>query len=264
MIKQKYIDLMNMEFDGTNSAEQSLELEQFLASHSEARTYYQELAQALGVFEKVDPLDPPPGLRDSILAQVDRRADPGSATSAATEGAGLLAAIGDWIRPALRPAYALTFLAGLVFGLALFAGSDWLTNRHGTDLYDNVKGTANHDSWDPEVVSEGELQFPGINGLYRTMRNGPDLQLHLKLRSTKPAVIKFRHGPHTSLQHYSSNNPTPSNLTVSSSLVELNHRGHGSYDLVFHEDMDTQEPITMLVFSEGRLVKSQTLENQGP
>jgi hypothetical protein len=264
MIKQNYIDLMNQEFDGTNSAEQSRELEEYLSSHQEARDYYRELAQALGVFEKVDLLDPPPGLRENILAHLDQQAGADQKASSKEVRQGLWAACSDWFRLPLRPAYAFTFLAGLTFGLMLFAGSNWLTNRHGTDLYDNVKGTANHSSWDLENVSEGELQLPGIVGLYRTMREGSEFKLHLKLRSTKPAVIKFRHGLHTSLQHYSSNNPVPANLTVSSSLVELNHRGNGSYDLVFHEDMDTQAPITMLVFSEGRLVKTQTLEKQDP
>jgi hypothetical protein len=260
MIKQEYIDLMNQELDGTNSADQSRELELFLGSHPEARTYYRELAQAVGVFEKVDLLDPPPGLRDSILAHLDQQAESDPAASLDKDRQGLLAACRGWFRLPLRPAYAFTFLAGLTFGLMLFTGSNWLTDRHGTDLYDNVRGTANHSSWDLEAVSEGELRLPGIEGLYRTMREGPDLRLRLKLRSNKPAVIKFQYGPHTTLQHYSSSNPVPSNLTVSNSLVELNHQGQGSYNLVFHEDMDTQAPITMLVFSEGRLVKTQTLE----
>ena len=66
MIKQEYIDLMNQEFDRTNTPEQSQKLEEYLSGHSEARSYYRELAQALGVFENVDMLNPPPGLRESI------------------------------------------------------------------------------------------------------------------------------------------------------------------------------------------------------
>lgn len=267
MMNQEYLDLMNQELDGANSPAQSLKLEKYLSSHQEARTYYRELAQAMGVFEKVDLVDPPRGLKDSILAQVDAMGQPGSAaspSSAAKRGPHLLSTIGGWFRLPLQPAYAFTFLAGLAFGLVLYAGSGRLTGGHETDLYDSLAGTASHRSWNLEDISEGELELPGIVGLYRTMREGPDVRLHLKLRSSEPAVIKFRHGPHTTLQHYSSSNPAPANLTVSDSQVELNHRGRGSYDLVFHENMDIQTPITMLVFSGGELIKTQTLENLDP
>ena len=266
MIKQDYINLMNQEFDGTNSPEESRELEDYLSGHSEARTYYRELAQALGVFENVDMLNPQPGLREIILSQVDQLGGQIPGADHASGHKSLLAAIRDLLRPRLEPAYAFTFIVGLAVGLAVFAGSSWLTGRHGTDLYDNVKGTANHSSWNQKAVIEGELELPGIEGLYRTIREGQDLRLSLKLRSEQPAVIQLSLGPYTTLQHYSSTNPVPANLTVSNSLVELNHRGRGSYDLVFHLDSerDTENliPITMLVFSEGRLVMTQTLENE--
>jgi hypothetical protein len=113
-------------------------------------------------------------------------------------------------------------------------------------------------------VTEGQLDLPGVVALYSTKRDGQDLRLHLKLTSQDPAVIKFQHGPNTTLQHFNSINPAPANLTVASTLVELNHRGSGSYDLVFHRDTETQIPIKMLVFSGGRLIKTQTLESMDP
>jgi hypothetical protein len=260
MIKKHYIDLMNQEFDGTNSPEQSRELENFLNSDQEARTYYRELAQALGVFAEVEMIAPPPELGERILAQVDHPAVADQAVAPAEERRGLLAACRELFSLRLQPAYAFTFVVGAVFGLMLFAGSSWLSDRHGTDLYDDVRGTANHGSWDLEEVSEGELTLPGIAGFYRTLHEGQDLRLRLNLRSEAPAVIKFSHGPGTTLQHFNSTNPAPSNLKVSELLVELNHRGRGSYDLVFHGDTKDLKPIKMLVFSEGRLVKTETLE----
>jgi len=45
-------------------------------------------------------------------------------------------------------------------------------------------------------------------------------------------------------------------------VVELNHQGDGNYDLVFRQDMDNQTTITMLVFSEGGLIHTETLDEQ--
>jgi hypothetical protein len=261
MIKPKYIDLMNQELDGANTPAQSRELEDYLEGNQEARTYYRELAQALGVFAEAEMLTPPADLAERILARVDRPSAAHPTHRPDEDRPGLLAAFRELFSWRLRPAFATTFALGAVFGLMLFAGSNWLSDRHGTAIYDEVRGTANPVAWDLEKVSEGELILPGIAGFYRTQREGQDLRLRLNLRSEAPAVIKFSHGPGTTLQHYNSHNPVTANLQISELLVELNHRGRGSYDLVFHGDTQDPKPIKMLVFSEGRLVKTQMLEN---
>ncbi len=257
MISQKYIDLMNQEFDEANSPGQSRELEVYLKGHEEARTYYRELALALNMFEKVAMLNPPPGLVDDILTRLDDQAG---------NRGGLWASCRDLFRLRLQPAYAYTFIGGLVLGLVLFAGSSRLTSGDGQDLPGYVSGTANHRPWGLERgsgVFEVTLAYPGLSGRCSILRDGPDLRLRLELSSAQPAVIKLRHGPHTALQHFSSDNPTPSALTASNSMVELNHEGDGIYDLVFRQDLDNQSPITMLVFSEGRLIHTEILNDQG-
>ena len=259
MISQKYIDLMNQEFDEANSPEQSRELEEYLTGHQEARTYYRELALALNVFEKVAMLNPPDGLVDGILTRLDDQPGSPSEERPTRDREGLLAACRDLFRLRLQPAYAYTFIGGLVLGLVLFAGSNRLTSDFGPELPGYLSGTVNHHL---ELGSEAILDYPGLSGRYSIRRDGADLWLHLELSSAQPAVIKFNHGPHTALQHYSSNHPTPSTLTASSSVVELNHEGDGNYDLVFRQDMDNQMTITMLVFCEGRLIHTETLDEQ--
>ena len=258
MINQKYIDLMNQEIDGTNSPGQSRELEVYLKEHEEARTYYRELALALNMFEKVAMLNPPPGLVDGILTRLD--------DDKAGNRRGPLTACRDLFRLRLQPAYAYTFIGGLLLGLVFFAGSSRLTSNHGPELSEYVTGTANHRSWDLDrasEISEVTLAYPGLSGRCSILQDGPDLRLHLELSSAHPAVIKLRHGPHTTLQHYNSDNPTPSILTASNSVVELNHQGDGSYEFVFRQDMDNQSPVTLLVFSEGRLIHTERLNEQG-
>ncbi len=259
MISQKYIDLMNQEFDGATPPEQSRELEDYLAGHQEARTYYRELALALNVFEKVAMLNPPEGLVDGILTRLGDQPGSPSEERPTRDRGGLLAACRDLFRLRLQPAYAYTFIGGLVLGLVLFAGSNRLTSDFGPELPGYLSGTANHQI---ELGSETTLDYPGLSGRYSIRRDGADLWLHLELSSAQPAVIQFNHGPHTALQHYSSNHPKPSTLTASSSVVELNHEGDGNYDLVFRQDMDNQTTITMLVFCEGRLIHTETLDEQ--
>jgi len=179
MISQKYIDLMNQEFDEANSPEQSRELEEYLTGHEEARTYYRELALALNVFEKVAMLDPPADLVDGILTRLDED-NPSEEHSTGDRG-GLLAACRDLFRLRLQPAYAYTFIGGLVLGLVLFAGSNRLTSDFGPELPGYLSGTANHQM---EIGSGATLDHPGLSGRYNIRRDGPDLWLHLSYNST--------------------------------------------------------------------------------
>ncbi|MCK9996084.1 MAG: hypothetical protein KAH56_07370 [Candidatus Krumholzibacteria bacterium] len=239
MINQKYIELMNQEFDGANSPEQSRDLEDYLRGHEEARTYYRELALALNVFEKVAMLNPPPELGDEILARLKNRAGAHSAT----DGGGLLAACRNLFRLRLRPAYAYTFIGGLALGLVLFAGSARLTSN---ELSGQVRGTATHQRWAPEEGAETTLTYPGISGRYHILREGPDLRFHLELSSDLPTVIRF---------HTEGN--------TSSSVVEMTHEGEESYDITFTQDVDIPSQITFMIFSEGRLIHTEILNEQG-
>ncbi len=263
MIKPEYIKLMNQELDGTNSTDQSRELEKYLSGQEEARIYYRELAQAVGVFEKVDMLNPPPGLRNSILAQVDQRAAGLGSAPAPRAGKGFLAACRDLFRLRLQPAYAFTFAAGLALGLALFAGSDWFTSARGPVQVEHVSGTANHRVLEHGADLFETLSYPGLSGQYRIQRQGNDLRLHLELASLKTAVVKFRFGPNTVLQHYHSDNPTPAGLKAGRTAAELSHTGDGRYDLVFRQEQEGQAPVTMSVFLEGGLIHSETLSEPG-
>mgnify|MGYP003572014432 CR=1 FL=1 len=263
MIKPEYIKLMNQELDGANSAEQSRELENYLSGHEEAQTYYRELAQAVGVFEKVDMLNPPPGMGNSILAQVDQRAAGLGPTPVPGAARGLMAGFRDLFRIRLQPAYAFTFAAGLVLGLALFAGSSWFTSARGPVEVAHVSGTANHRVLEHSDDLLEALNYPGLSGRYRIQHEGNDLRVHLELNTLKSAVVRFRFGPHTVLQHYHSDNPSPASLKAGRTAAELSHSGDGRYDLVFRQEQDSPAPVTMSVFLEGGLIHSETLSEPG-
>jgi len=242
MINQKYIDLMNQELDGANSAEQSRDLEDFLSGHEEARTYFRELALALNVFEKVAMLNPPPELGGEILSRLEDKTD----THSTTGSGGMLAACRNLFRLRLQPAYAYTFIGGLVLGLVLFAGSTRLNSGNEPELSGQVRGMASHQPWVPEKSNETTLTYPGISGRYHILNDGPDLRFHLELSSNLPAVIRF----HTE-------------RNTSSSVVEMSHQGAESYDLTFSQDVDITSRTTFMIFSEGRLIHTEILNEQG-
>lgn len=266
MIQQKHIDLMNQELDGINTPRQSAELEDILKEHDEARTYYRELTLALDVFEKVPLLTPPPELAPDILARLEQRPDESVQNGGRDTGQDLWAACRETLhrgwryRP--RPAFAFTFVAGLVFGLVLYAGSMHLASDRNFDPNGQLSATANHRGWGPQAVTDNQLSVPGLEGRVRTQRAGQDIRLHLELQADLPAMIQISHGPHTDLKQYQTTNPDPAGLSVSSAGMEISHQGRGSYDLVFFQDTADMTPILMSIFSEGRLVHRETLAGQ--
>jgi hypothetical protein len=135
---------------------------------------------------------------------------------------GLWAAIGNLFNQRPRLAHSLTFTAGLICGLILLTGSSWLDNRHGTALNDDVLGTASSRVWDTEAVTEGAWHDPAIQGQFRSLQDGQDLRLHLEMK--------------------------------------LN--GRGSYDLEFHQSNENESRIKMSVYSEGRLVHTESLNGE--
>jgi hypothetical protein len=262
MISQKYIDLMNQELDGVNTPDQTRELEKFLQDQQEARTYYRELALALNVFEKVAMVDPPPGLSAAILEGAGTGRDSHQTATVPSDAGGLWAAMRHLFSQRPRQAHTLTFTAGLVCGLVLLAGSSWLDTRHGTELNGQVLGTASVQDRDLTVTAKGAWHDPAIEGHYSARQEGRTLHLRLKVAATGPALIQFSHGPQTSLQHFDTDNPAESRLSVSGAQVELNLTGMGSYDLEFHRNMENKSHIQMTVYSEGRLVHTEPL-NEG-
>lgn len=69
-MEQRYIDLINADFDGELSAAEKAELERFLSEDGEGRRFRAEL-EALGQkLSNPEPVEVPAGLRDRIVARI--------------------------------------------------------------------------------------------------------------------------------------------------------------------------------------------------
>jgi hypothetical protein len=77
MVDEKYIELIQAEVDGELPEQHRADLSRFLLTNPEARALRDELRQVCGTLGRVPAAEPPPGLRDSILAAIP-------ATTAAT------------------------------------------------------------------------------------------------------------------------------------------------------------------------------------
>jgi len=133
-----------------------------------------------------------------------------------------------------------------VLGLVLFAGSTWLTSGIDPELSEQVRGMASHQQWVMEYGNETTLTYPGISARYHILNDGPVLRFHLELSSDLPAVIRF----HTE-------------RNTSSSVVEMSHQGADSYDLTFSQDVDIPSRTTFMIYSEGRLIHTEILNEKG-
>jgi len=72
MIEPTYIELMNMELDGTATESQRSQLRRYLEGHPEAATYYDELARVVRRLNAEPQVEPPAQLHPRIMAAVDR------------------------------------------------------------------------------------------------------------------------------------------------------------------------------------------------
>jgi hypothetical protein len=80
MIDEKYLELIQADVDGELPEQHRAELSRYLLASPEARGLRDELRQVCGALGQVPTAEPPPGLRDSILATIPRPA-PGTAPS---------------------------------------------------------------------------------------------------------------------------------------------------------------------------------------
>jgi anti-sigma factor RsiW len=69
-IEEKYLELIQADVDGELPEEHRAELSRFMLAHPETRAVREEFKRITGVLEQVPQVEPPAGLRDSIVAAV--------------------------------------------------------------------------------------------------------------------------------------------------------------------------------------------------
>jgi len=261
MIPNKYIELMNGEIDGINSAAESRELTQYLAAEPGARQYFQELREAIGVFGRVASLEPPAGLRERILAEL-QEARAATENSRITGGASFLRSLREAFDFRSRPSYAYAFVAGLLAGVCLVA-LVWQVSPAGRGGdFDNVYGTilAAEKSGRAATSQAIPIDLPGISGHTRAIYVEDRILVQLSLESQQPVQVLVRYDERAECEGYYASAPGSCDLTITGREVTLTHTGVGDYDILLQYADRIQPPIEMQIITDGAVLSELTIE----
>lgn len=245
MMEQKYVDLMNQELDGVNSPSQSRKLAEYLESDPDARQYYLELQDALQIFQKVDLLEPPQGLLESVMSTIGA-SEPAWAARRPQERSGR-----GWL-DFFRPARAVTFATGALFGLILFAGITQFNPGADDSGNDFMRGTATAllDS-SPGSHLPRTIDLPGVRGQLRVLDRKNGTLVQLELESAGPVRIEIKHDEQLALEAFHATPPGRYELSAAGRSAEIAHTGSGEYYLLFSHLEGIDAEIEFLILAEG-------------
>jgi hypothetical protein len=228
MMDPKYIALMNQELDGENSPDQSRVLAEFLAVDADSRQYFQELQEALQIFQIVDLLDPPAGLADLVNEAVQGADRARTVTGAPTK------APSKW-RGIFQPNRAVTFATGALFGLIVFVGLAELKPGGQDGRFDWDRGTATStvDPSDRIRAAGLAIELPGVRGQVSVMGRDPGTLLRLEITADEPVIVRINHGEALTCDGYHATYAENYSLLTSEQSTELQHQGDGDYYFLF-------------------------------
>ena len=180
MIPEKFILLMNGEIDGVNSPEETAELETYLDRDPAADTYFRELRDTVGIFDEVQELTPPAGLRERILGAVDDEVQPAPVYRLSFR---------DRWRRHFRPGYAFAGAAGIILGMLVlysFGPADWGSGKDPNGWFRGSQLVYSGEAGSLEPVL---FQAEGVDGAIRAGVLEDGLLIDLELDSTGPAGL---------------------------------------------------------------------------
>jgi hypothetical protein len=253
MIDDHYLELMSGEIDGVNSAAGSRELKEYLAAHPAARSVYEELCRLGHVFSTAGELEPPPYLRDRILAAV-------TASGAAAGPAGSPADRHEhWFRFSPRFGYGLA--AGLVIGLALFGAREWISSRQSLPQQDFLLGVMNHPAEPDRAVATEES---GIalgelgTGSARVLIYEDSYLLSLSLTTQVEIEVVLRYTDPVRLVGFTRTDHHSRRLSVSEDgqqyRADLIHIGTCDYRFLFGDGHRSHNPLQVMILKDGAVV----------
>jgi len=247
--------LMNQELDGANSPAESRRLAEELAADPGARRRFAELRETIGIFTRIETLQPPPGLRARILAAV-RPVAPEPRTPRASRARVFLR---ELLGPVRRPALAGTFALGLVAGLLLYAAVGGLPGREipGDGLLSGMAGpdldTLSLASGSARVLDQGP-----VHGRARLVELAAGFVLDLDLATEPGHEVRVTFGPGLTCTGFTSPGRAARNLRVSGGEVSFLAAPAGRYVLELGRTGQPLSTIVLQIHHEGELVAEHT------
>ena len=273
MIPPDYIELMNGEIDGSNSPADSQRLETCLAAHPEIRAHFRELREAVGIFDRVSPVDPPVHLRQRILSTVDALRDrmPAHATHdapdahAAPEAARAPAESGGlktFLRSLrTRPGYRLAFTTGFAVSLLLTVAVWQLSSQVGPIPSSDLSGAILREA-ESGRGAKGEsvtIGLAGVEGSVQTYHAGDRTLIRIVLISDRTVQVRLRCDVPITCESYRAAGPGRGELAVAGQQVELNHTGEGDYDIVLRHAAALTPEILLQILENQTVLSEVTI-----
>jgi hypothetical protein len=233
MIDEKTLELIHAEIDGELPEQHRAELSRHLLSSPEARAAREELRRVCALLDRVQPVEPPPDLRASILGAVKL---PGSA--AGTQGPQRF-----WAPPGILR-YAAVFAGGLIVSAIAFQVG--LDREGGLDV-SQVAGTMV--SQDPVASTKA---VDTVNVALEQVRGSVSL-----FRSPTMRVVEFDLAARQPVEVVVVHDGQEARFT---GFGQTGAGGNQRYALVLDGPGQEGAPIELRFLSSGTLVHRDTLE----
>ena len=244
---------MHGEIDGTNSAEESAELKNYLDAHADAMAYYEELRAVDNAFRENEGLDPPPSFKASVLAGIRGRTAGDRGTTRVIR-----------LRPRRllrrKPAYA--FATGLLIGFSLCAVTAVILVRStGTPF--PVTYDATRRPYGMMMAEEGgrllssqciPLELEGLYGGACIEHVESAVSVHLGLSAPEEIRILFEYDSELHFEGYTALDDGEHTFQVGTNMAELKHSGDCDYNIRFRDGRANGSPLRMKVLSSDEVV----------
>lgn len=261
MMPSEYTELMNMEIDGTNTAADSQRLQEYLAECPEAADRFQELRQAVEVFDELPSLDPPANLRQRILDAVDALSDPGSTTQAVPSGTRSSWLYAFWRDLRHQPRYRLAFTTGFAISLLLAAVAWQLTAHIGPIVPGDLRGALVRQV-EFDRGSRGNTVVVDAGGVATTVqfnRAGSRILVQIALTSDRPATVRLLSDGPIACESFRAMPPARIELTATGQWITLTLPGAGEYEIVLHHPDEITPDIKFQVLDDHNVLFEQPI-----
>jgi hypothetical protein len=255
MINNEYIDLMNQSIDEVISSDDQARLDAYLDRHSDAQGYFNNLRFVAGTLNRVERVDPPDDMKQSILDTIRTKKNFGQTRPL------LLEKIVRAFKTRAAWRFAYTFAAGIVCGIVVLNISlnvpESSSKLDTKDLVGSIlpaPSLDNHPSIDKRIFSlneiNGRVETRVIDGIIVLLINAVsenELRIDVSFEEMDISFIGFRQVE----SHVKSLESSPTSVTIS-------HRGESRYTLFFAQKRQAESHLTCS-FSSGDLIQEEVI-----
>ena len=258
MIHDKYIELMNQEIDEVNSKEESLELEEYLETHPEGRSCFEELREVARIFKQVEEIDSPAGLKSVIISSVSTRDI--KQTRIEGDKSGFTSMLSTF-RSGFKRNYVYVFTAGVLIGLCFFALLSRVVPQTSPSDMEKLYGTISLEKSSPIFTFEIPVEFDlaTVSGSARFRYSKDEILTELNLLSEDEIEVVFECDEHVIFNGYWVFKSGDHHLTVAGKETKLGHTGDGNYLVFFKTENPTHTLIHMKILAGRDIVFEKTI-----